>query len=198
VDRPDRGGDPREPSLHRTAGVEPARRQNNGSRPSTCSHSTAAALGWAESEKVTHPALVDEATFLAIQCMRAARPTKSGGTRTYMLAGLVQCQLCGRRLDSHWVNGRPSYCCRHGHTSARNRPPELAKNVYVREDHLLGDLRSRFPETADEDGPAIADYLRSNNLTIMRGGPTREVRACSPPYAHVATAETAEEQLLLL
>ena len=75
----------------------------------------------------------DEATFLAIQGMRAARPTKYGGTRTYVLAGLVQCQLCGRRLDSHWVNGRPGYRCRHGHPSARNRPSELAKNVYVRD-----------------------------------------------------------------
>ncbi|MEV6823496.1 hypothetical protein [Amycolatopsis sp. NPDC051102] len=50
---------------------------------------------------------MDEATFLAVQGMRAARPTQHGGTRTYVLAGLVQCQLCGRRLDSHWINGRP-------------------------------------------------------------------------------------------
>jgi hypothetical protein len=103
-----------------------------------------AARGWARSDKVTHPALVTEATFLAIQGVRAARPTQHGHTRTYVLAGLVQCQVCGRRLDSHWVNGRPGYRCRHGHTSARNRPPGLAKNVYVREDHLLDDLRVRL------------------------------------------------------
>jgi hypothetical protein len=100
---------------------------------------------------------MDEATFLAIQGMRAARPTQHGVPRTYVLAGLVQCQLCGRRLDSHWVNGRPGYRCRHGHTSARNRPPGLAKNVYIRQDRLLDDLRARFPETADEDGSAIAE-----------------------------------------
>ncbi|QYN26406.1 recombinase family protein [Amycolatopsis sp. DSM 110486] len=158
----------------------------------------AAARGWTESEKNTHPALVDEATFLAIQGMRAGRPTKYGGTRTYVLAGLVQCQLCGRRLDSHWVNGRPGYRCRHGHTSARNRPPELAKNVYVREDHLLNDLRNRFPETADDDGSATADYLRTHDLTITCGGHTREVKACSSLCVRSTAGETVGGQLLLL
>jgi DNA invertase Pin-like site-specific DNA recombinase len=156
------------------------------------------ARGWAKSDKVTHPALVDETTFLAIQGMRAARPTKYGGTRTYLVAGLVQRQLCGRRLDSHWVNGRPGYRCRHGHTSARNRPPGLAKNVYVREDHILDDLRVRLAETVGDDASAIADYLRSNKLTIMCGGPTREVKACSPQSALATMDETVGDQLLLL
>ncbi|AEK44395.1 recombinase [Amycolatopsis mediterranei S699] len=154
--------------------------------------------GWAESEKVTHSALVTEATFAAIQGMRAARPPQHGHTRTYVLAGLVQCQLCGRRLDSHWVNGRPGCRCRHGHTSARNRPPELAKNVYVREDHLLNDLHVRFADTVGDDGSTIADYLRSNDLTIMCGGPPREVKASSPQSALATTVETGGDQLLLL
>ncbi|MDT8912913.1 recombinase family protein [Amycolatopsis sp. PS_44_ISF1] len=157
-----------------------------------------AARGWAESDKVTHPALVDEATFLAIQGLRAARPTQDGGKRTYVLAGLVGCRLCGRRLDSHWVNGRPGYRCRHGHTSARNRPPELAKNIYVREDHLLDDLCVRSAETVGADDAAIADYLGSNNLAIICGGPTREVRACSSQSVLAAVDETAGEQLLIL
>ncbi|MEU4253061.1 hypothetical protein AB0F15_37245 [Amycolatopsis sp. NPDC026612] len=101
-------------------------------------------------------------------------------------------------MDSHWVNGRPGYRCRHGHTSARNRRPELAKNVYVREDHLLDDLRVRFAETVGADGAAIADYLRSNNLTIMCGGPTREVKACSTPCALATIDESVGDQLLLL
>lgn len=147
---------------------------------------------------MTHPALVTEATFVAIQGMRAARPTQLGGTRTYVLAGLVQCQLCGRRLDSHWVNGRAGYRCRHGHTSAHNRPPGLAKNVYVREDHLFNDLRVRFAETVGDDGAAIADYLRFNDLTIMCGGPTREVKASGPPCALTTIDETVGGQLLLL
>ncbi len=147
---------------------------------------------------MTHPALIDEKTFLEVQGMRAARLTQHGDTRTYVLAGLVQCQLCGRRLDSHWVNGRPGYRCRHGHTSARNRPPELAKNVYIREDRLLDDLRVRFAETAGDAGSAIADYLRSKDLTIMCGGSTREVRAFSSIPVLPVEDETARGQLLLL
>jgi hypothetical protein len=80
-------------------------------------------------ERVSHPAPVDEVTFAAVQGMRAARPTRVGATPTYVLAGLVMCEMCGRRLDAHWVNHRPGYRCRHGHTSARTRPPELAKNI---------------------------------------------------------------------
>jgi DNA invertase Pin-like site-specific DNA recombinase len=156
------------------------------------------ARGWAESEKATHPALVDEATFIAVQGMCAARPTQCGGTRRYVLAGLVQCQLCGRRLDPHWVNGRPGYRCRHGHTSARNRPPELAKNVYVREDDLINDLRAQFPETADDDGPSIASYLRTNCLTISCGGPTREVKPDGPEPIRTPAAEATGGQLPLL
>lgn len=147
---------------------------------------------------MTHPALVDEATFVAIQGMRAARSTQQGETRVYLLAGLVECELYGRRLDSHWANGRPGYRCRHGHTSARNRPPAFAKNVYVREDHLLNDLRAKLAETIGNDGSAIADYMRSNYLTITCGGPTREIKACASPRVQTAREYTAGGQLRLL
>ncbi|WP_233223196.1 hypothetical protein [Amycolatopsis sp. CA-128772] len=56
----------------------------------------------------------------------------------------------------------------------------------------------RFAETVGADGAAIADYLRSNDLTIMCGGPTREVKACSPQSALATIDETACGQLLLL
>ena len=89
------------------------------------------------SKTLAHPALVSEADFVAVQHVRASRECKDGATRDYVLAGLVQCRLCGRRMDSHWVNGRSGYCCRHGHNSARARPVDAARNVYVREDVLL-------------------------------------------------------------
>ena len=44
---------------------------------------------------------------------RAARPA----VRRYLLAGLLACGLCGRRLESAWSNGRPAYRCRHGHAT---------------------------------------------------------------------------------
>jgi hypothetical protein len=36
----------------------------------------------------------------------------------YLLAGLLRCGDCGRRLESAWSNGKPAYRCRHGYTSA--------------------------------------------------------------------------------
>ena len=95
---------------------------------------------WAVSRALSHPALVSEADFVAVQQCRAARRCKDGATRNYVLAGLVQCRVCGRRMDSHWVNGRAGYRCRHGHNSAWARPPDAARNIHVREDVLLDRL----------------------------------------------------------
>ena len=53
------------------------------------------------SASTAHPALVSEADFVAAQQVRAARPTHDGEVRQYLLAGLVRCAVCGRRLDSH-------------------------------------------------------------------------------------------------
>jgi hypothetical protein len=55
---------------------------------------------WAISRAVAHPPLVSEAEFVAAQQVRAARPAKDGRSRRYLLAGLVECRLCGRRMDS--------------------------------------------------------------------------------------------------
>ncbi|MFE7298537.1 recombinase family protein [Streptomyces sp. NPDC057579] len=53
---------------------------------------------WGISAKPAHPALVSEADFVAAQHIRAARETAPG--RTYLLAGLLRCRLCGRRMES--------------------------------------------------------------------------------------------------
>jgi hypothetical protein len=51
----------------------------------------------------------------------------------------------GAVQDSHWINQRAGYRCRHGHTSAPHRPDGHPKNVYIRQDHLLAGLRHRLP-----------------------------------------------------
>jgi hypothetical protein len=56
---------------------------------------------WAISTKRSHPALVSDDDFVAAQAIRAARPTQDGSPRVYLLAGLLKCGFCGRRLDSH-------------------------------------------------------------------------------------------------
>ena len=57
--------------------------------------------------------------------------------RRYLLAGLLACAVCGRRMESAWTNGKPAYRCRHGRTSAMARDPARPKNTYIREDKLL-------------------------------------------------------------
>jgi len=57
--------------------------------------------------------------------------------RRYLLAGLLICGTCGRRMEPAWSNGKAAYRCRHGHTSAAGPDPGRARNAYVREDRAL-------------------------------------------------------------
>lgn len=88
----------------------------------------------------THEALVSEADFVAVQHIRAARCTGSGGICTYLLAGLVRFGVCHRWLDLHWTNRRPGYRCRRGQTSICHGGPGQPRNLYIREDDLLADV----------------------------------------------------------
>jgi DNA invertase Pin-like site-specific DNA recombinase len=99
--------------------------------------------GWVISARPAHPALVSKTDFIAAQGASAARGPAPGGDpaapgrRRYLLAGLLTCGTCGRRMESAWSNGRPAYRCRHGHTSSAASDPGRAKNAFVREDRLL-------------------------------------------------------------
>lgn len=150
--------------------------------PASAPHPTTQAC--VVSKKIAHPPLVTERDFLAVQAIRSARPTKDGTTRTYLLTGLLRCRLCRRRMDSHWVNGRPGYRCRHGHTSTRRRTPGQPKTLYVREDLLLTALTSpptRPPAVRPANRTArtrpkpaetqrIAAFLRSSQTMIIYDG----------------------------
>jgi hypothetical protein len=99
--------------------------------------------GWVVSRRPAHPALVSEDDFIAAQDVSAARgPAPETGPavprrRRYLLAGLLVCAACGRRMESAWSNGRAAYRCRHGHTSAVPPDPGRPGNAYVREDRVL-------------------------------------------------------------
>jgi hypothetical protein len=96
--------------------------------------------GWVISRRPAHPALVSEADFVAVQQMSAPRGPAGSAARRYLLAGLICCGSCGRRLESSWSNGHPAYRCRHGYTSATQPDPSRAKNTYIREDQILPHL----------------------------------------------------------
>ena len=92
--------------------------------------------GWVISTRPAHPGLVSEADFIAAQAVSAARgsvpPNEPGapeGRRRYLLAGLLTCGTCGRRMESAWSHGRPAYRCRHGRTTASAARPGTARGT---------------------------------------------------------------------
>ncbi len=151
-------------------------------------HRSTPAAEWSVSATAVYPALVTEAKFVAAQRVRAARPTRDGQRRDYLLAGLVECAMCHRRLDSHWVHGRAAYRCRHGGSSARPRATAELKYLYVREDVLVGELISRLSgesRHADQDGGSSDDVqsalamLQSTDAVIVHDRTSWSLRANS-------------------
>ena len=96
--------------------------------------------GWIISKHPAHAPLVSEADFIAAQQQTAPRGPAGQAVRRYLLAGLLVCGRCGRRLESAWSNGKPAYRCRHGHTSATSPDSRRPRNTYVREDQILPHL----------------------------------------------------------
>lgn len=128
---------------------------------------------WAISRRIVHPPLVTQEDFVATQAIRAARANADGRPRTYVLAGLVQCGRCGRRMDAHWVHQRAGYRCRHGRSSARPAGTVPAKTVYIREDRILDELPERLTHVVDShissgvDHCQLAPLLRANGIMII-------------------------------
>ncbi|WP_410631005.1 recombinase family protein [Amycolatopsis sp. cmx-4-83] len=123
------------------------------------------------SAKAAHPALITEQDFVAAQQVRAARQTTDGQVRRFALAGLIRCGMCDRRLDSHWNHGRPTYRCRHGHTSRQRAGQPRPKTLYIREDHLVDEMHVRLG-VQDSDGHATLESVRTRSsrvATALRG-----------------------------
>ncbi len=158
-------------------------------------------VGWVISARPAHEALVSEADFIAAQGVSVDRgPVPAGDPavperRRYLLAGLLACGSCGRRMESAWSNGRSAYRCRHGHTTATAPDPGRPKNAYVREDqivahlpvlHLLltgsnGGLRRRRTRAGTDvrHQPAehVIAYLRERQITLTYDTAAASIRA---------------------
>ncbi len=157
--------------------------------------------GWVISKYPAHAALVSEADFIAAQDTTAPRGPAGPAVRRYLLAGLITCGRCGRRLESAWSYGRAAYRCRHGYTSATVPDPARPKNAYVREDQILQHLaalaillagpagtparrsRSRAKLTGPADTAALIDQLRADGTVLTYDPDGRTLRAgghCAP------------------
>lgn len=123
---------------------------------------------WVISKQQAHAALVSEQDFITTQAIRSHRTAADGATRSYLFTGLLRCAPCGRRMESHWVNQRPGYRCRHGHTSTRHPTSRRHKILYLREDHIIGRLatHSDLAETL-RDPHKLVNFLRTNKIIIV-------------------------------
>jgi site-specific DNA recombinase len=161
--------------------------------------------GWVISARPAHPALVSEADYVAAQDASAPRGPAGPAARRYLLAGLLRCGRCGRRLESAWSNGKPAYRCRHGHTSATRPDPGRPKNLYVREDQILPHLaalailqqhnghqpRNRKQVSRQITAPAQAadqiEQLRATGVSLIYDPATKTLRTDTQDAAAVST-----------
>jgi site-specific DNA recombinase len=133
---------------------------------------------WVISERPAHPALVDEADFVAVQQVTAIPAPKDQAARTYLLTGLLICAVCGRRLDAHWVHGRAGYRCRHGGGSAQPRGRRV-RNVYWAERRIIDGMLYRLGYAGEvpflADAADLIAYLRTRRMVIVCGSDTLDV-----------------------
>ncbi|MEZ0077171.1 recombinase zinc beta ribbon domain-containing protein [Planotetraspora sp. GP83] len=135
--------------------------------------------GWVISKRPAHPPLVSEADFIAVQGMRADRETTCPDRR-YLLAGMVHCGVCGRRLESCWANNREAYRCRHGHTTANGSDTARPKNVYVRQDRILPHLQALYLLLSGSD-PADWPATPPDVMEVIETCETREITLIYDP-----------------
>ncbi len=107
--------------------------------------------------------------FIAAQDTAAPRGPAGPAVRRYLLAGLLACGRCGRRLEAAWFNGKSAYRCRQGYTSATRPQPGRPGNTYVREDQIVPHLAAIAILLA---GPP-ATPARGNRSPAQVTGPTR-------------------------
>jgi hypothetical protein len=164
--------------------------------------------GWVISKRPAHAALVSEADFITAQDTAAPRGPAGPAARRYLLAGLLACGRCGRRLESAWSNGKPAYRCRHGHTSATSPDPGRPKTTYVREDQVLPHLaaiaillagpagksgrgnRSLLQVTGPADTAALVDQLRADRVVLTYDAGDRTLRAGDAPSVTIGKDAT--------
>jgi site-specific DNA recombinase len=151
--------------------------------------------GWVISRHPAHAALVSEADFIAAQDTAAPRGPAGPAVRRYLLAGLLACGRCDRRLESAWSNGKPAYRCRHGYTGATRARPGRPGNTYVREDQIVPHLaaiaillagpagtcarpsRSLAQVTGPASTAALIDQLRARGVVLTYNPDDRTLRA---------------------
>jgi hypothetical protein len=149
---------------------------------------------WVISGDRTQPAPVGDADFLAVQQITALAVPADGRVHRYQLTGLLVCRLCGRRLEGHWVNRRPGYRCRHGHTTAQSAGTDGRRWLYWSQtriaEHLVATGNKDLAGVADAGD--LAARLRARDALIVCGPDTVAVDQ-PPSRRHEADVASADD-----
>jgi site-specific DNA recombinase len=99
---------------------------------------------WVRSEHQAHQPLVDDLSFQQVQAMiankgadrqRTERSPKA--TSPYLMAGMLRCDLCGRKMSGHRTDRRLGYQCRIRGTYALPADDPHPKSVWISETKLV-------------------------------------------------------------
>jgi DNA invertase Pin-like site-specific DNA recombinase len=148
---------------------------------------------WAISADRTHPPLVSDEDFTSAQEISAQAVPADGQQHRYALTGLLICGSCGRRLSGHWVNGRPGYRCRHGHTSAHSTGEDTPRWVYRAQARLVEHLVAVNVALADAGGAdGVAARLRRCDAVVVCGHGSVTIAAIGEQPTTSARYDAAE------
>jgi site-specific DNA recombinase len=110
---------------------------------------------WIVSEALTHEPLVSDEQFRAVRTLAAAarrrpvvRETRPA-SQPFALHGLVVCALCHRNMQASTNHGRAHFRCRCPSEYAIANELDRPRNVYVREDQILGPLDGWLAQVFD-------------------------------------------------
>jgi hypothetical protein len=142
---------------------------------------------WVWSEQQVHEPLITIEAFEAAQAMfdrtkRATKRTPSEGRR-YLLAGMMRCGICDRRMQGQWNHGKPYYRCKYpsDYPVDEERHP---KSVYVRENAILPGLDNWLASLFDDEHiehtcDVLAGSSESDPESEARQAALREqIRSC--------------------
>ena len=177
--------------------------------------------GWVISNQPAHPALISEDDFVAAQDVNAARgpvPQDEPVLRRYLLAGLLACGVCGRRMESAWSNGkarvslsaRPYQRYGAGPVPAgeqlhpRGQAPAHLPALHRLLTGPAARTRRRTRAGADVKGTVspgeVIGYLREHEITLTWDPATVALRRAPPrlprpsPWEHASPAVKSPDQ----
>ncbi|MFT2015042.1 recombinase family protein [Streptomyces sp. 796.1] len=152
----------------------------------------AAAGGCGKGAAVCTPVLPSEVFERVRDRFDARRTTRTetdpGGAaaRAYALRGMVRCARCNRLMQGTWNNAEPYYRCRFPAEYATANQIEHPRNVYLREQTVLGPLTSwlrsaaaphwRVPALRTTEGRARLDAFRAMELRMVYDDSERLLR----------------------